>query len=144
MNHEVLKKELRYRTARSSGSGGQNVNKVETKVEVLFDVMASAALEDAEKALIISKLENNLTKEGILSAVNQTERSQLSNRQLAEKKLIRMVEKALIQPEERKETSVPKAVLAYRAEAKKRQSDKKTTRQKVRLNYFDSGSDFLF
>ena len=142
MDIEILKKELTYRTARSGGSGGQNVNKVETKVEMLLDLNASFAFEEDEKALIFNKLDNQISKEGILSVVNQTERSQLANKILAEKKLIRLIEKALKQDPERKPSKTPHYVLRARAKQKQRQSEKKATRKKVRPN--DKGSDLFF
>ena len=127
MDIEILKKELTYRTARSGGKGGQNVNKVETKVEMLLDVTASAAFDYAEKELIFNRLENQISKEGILSVVNQTERSQLANRLLAEKKMIRNIEKALVVDAERKPTKTPPSV-----KGRGRKTNNKTPRKNQR------------
>ena len=142
MNIDLLKRELTYRTARSGGSGGQNVNKVETKVEVLLDVAASEVFSDEDKRLIFSSLENKISKEGILSAVNQTERSQLANKILAEKKLVKLVQKALIKEAERKPTMTPPSVVAARKRDKRQTAEKKATRKKVRIAP-DSDSDFF-
>ena len=130
MDATLLMQELTYRTSRSGGKGGQNVNKVETKVEVRFDVTASAALSDAEKELVSEKLANKISADGILSATNQTERSQLANKEKAEQKLLHWVEKALIQPKKRKRVRIPPEVKAARLESKRRRSDIKATRQK--------------
>ena len=140
MDIEILKKELTYRTARSGGKGGQNVNKVETKVEMLLDVTASAAFDYAEKKLIFNRLENQISKEGILSVVNQTERSQLANRLLAEKKMIRNIEKALVVDAERKPTKTPPSVKRARAKDKQQNAAKKSTRKKVNT---DGGFDLF-
>ncbi|MBK8193610.1 MAG: aminoacyl-tRNA hydrolase [Lewinellaceae bacterium] len=129
MDIELLKSELLYRTSRSGGKGGQNVNKVETKVEARFNVAASAALSEEEKALVLEKLANQVSGEGILSAVNQTERSQLSNKFLAEEKLVKLVEKALKKPKKRKPNRIPTAVKEARLEAKRRLSEKKAVRK---------------
>ena len=129
MNIEILQRELTFRTSRSGGKGGQNVNKVETKVELLLNVAASMAFSEAEKALIFKNLEPKISQEGILSAVHQTERSQLANRILAEKKLLRWLKKALQPPRVRRTTAVPFGKLMARAKAKRINSEKKANRR---------------
>ena len=141
MNVEILKNELQYRTARSGGKGGQNVNKVETKVEILFDVAASAVFTDAEKLLIFNTLANKISKEGILQVTHQTERSQLGNKQLAEKKLFNLLEKALVVEKERKPSKTPPSVIAHRKAEKRRTGEKKATRRKVKSD--DTGFDLF-
>jgi len=133
MNVELLKQELSYRTARSGGKGGQNVNKVETKAEALFDVAGSNALNEEEKALVFYNLANKISREGILAVTNQTERSQLMNKTLAEEKLLRYVEKALKKIKPRKPTKVPKSVVIKRLKAKKQTAEKKSNRSGGRI-----------
>lgn len=129
MDTERLLQEFTYRNSRSGGKGGQNVNKVETKVEARLEVAVSEALSEEEKALLLEKLAGRISAEGFLSVTNQTERSQLANKQKATEKLLKLVEKSLLKPKKRKRVPVPPEVKAARLEAKKRQSEKKAARR---------------
>lgn len=131
MDIELLKKELTFRTSRSGGSGGQNVNKVETKVEAMLDLNASLALTSDEKVLVFDRLANQITQFGVLQVVNQTERTQLANRQLAVKRLVKLVQKSLIQEKIRLKKPVPKSVVEARLNEKQHHATKKQTRKKV-------------
>ena len=114
MDAEQLISEFAYRTSRPGGKGGQNVNKVETKVEARFDVAASAALTEEEKTWLLEKLAGKISAEGILSVTNQTKRSQLANKTMAVQKLVRLVQTALVQPKKRKHTAMPAGAVAAR------------------------------
>ena len=89
MDQQQLEKELNFLTSRSSGSGGQHVNKTETKVEARFEVGASSALSPAEKRKVYSALSNRISKEGILAVSSDSRRSQVLNRGAAQKRLER-------------------------------------------------------
>jgi len=121
--------EIFFKTARSGGSGGQNVNKVETMAEALWAVAASRFFTDEEKELIQEKLKNKINKDGFLAVKSSETRSQLENKHIAQQKMEQLVAKSLIKPKKRKPTKPSKAAKEKRLEGKKKESLKKEMRR---------------
>lgn len=121
--------ELSYKTSRSSGSGGQNVNKVETSVIVLWKVEDSAVFTEIEKERIALKLKNRINLEGILQLTVSESRTQLQNKKIATEKILDLVNKSLIVPKKRIATKPNKAKIEKRLESKKKLSEKKENRK---------------
>ncbi len=115
--------ELSFRTARSGGKGGQNVNKVETKVELLFNITESPSLTDEEKERAITKLGTRVDSDGIFRLVSQESRSQSKNKELAIERFIEDMKVALKKRKKRVPTKTPTAVKEKRLETKKRRSE---------------------
>jgi ribosome-associated protein len=132
MNNLDLDKELKFRTSKSSGAGGQHVNKVETRVELLFDVNASEVLSGMEKKMVWQKLANRINSEGVLLLANDSERSQLRNKKSVIKRFYGLLTTALTPEPKRKLTKTPKAVERKRLATKKQTSEKKALRKKVK------------
>lgn len=126
-----LEKELAFITSRSSGPGGQNVNKVNTKVTLKFDVMASEALDEEQKDLMLKKLATRLTKDGVLMLTAQDKRSQVQNKEAVLTKLDHLLTKIFTPRKARKATKPGKAAKDKRIKEKKQRSEKKQWRQKL-------------
>lgn len=122
-------KELSFKTSRSSGAGGQNVNKVETAVTVLWKVDASEFFSDDEKEMIQNKLKNRINADGFLLMSVSESRTQLMNKNKAIEKIIETVNKALIVPKKRTATKPSRAQKQKRLDNKKKNSDKKENRR---------------
>ena len=121
--------ELTYKTSRSSGAGGQNVNKVETSVTVLWKVEESLVFSDEEKVLIQEKLKNRINSDGILQVSSSEARTQVQNRKIAIEKILDLVNKSLIIPKKRLKTKPSKAQVEKRIQTKKKLSEKKENRR---------------
>jgi len=123
--------EFTFTASRSSGPGGQNVNKVSTRVELRFDVMGSTLLSAEEKEIILLKLAKKINSEGELILVAQTDRSQLKNKENVIEKFYALLTKALTPIKKRKPTRPTRAAKEKRLEEKQIQSEKKERRKKV-------------
>jgi ribosome-associated protein len=130
MEQEKILSELNFKAVRSSGAGGQNVNKVSSKVVLAYDLKASQALSEEEKALIETKLAARLTSDLILILNCDEDRSQLKNKVIVIKRFLDLIKKALVVAKPRKATKVPKAVIKKRIKDKKNLSEIKASRKK--------------
>ena len=133
MNFDTIKKEITYKAVRSSGAGGQNVNKVSTKVIISFSPINSLGLNDFEKELIQQKLNTKISVEGTILIASSQTRSQLKNKEIALNKLFELLQAALKVQEKRIATKIPKRVIKKRLEDKKNQSFKKIMRKNINL-----------
>lgn len=130
MKTDEIRKEIQVQTSRSGGKGGQNVNKVETQVEIRWHIPSSALFNEEEKKLLIDKLTPKLTKDHTLIIRSNAARTQLENRSIALAKLEKLLQHLLKQNKKRIKTKVPKGVVEKRLNSKKKRSEIKSLRQK--------------
>ncbi len=134
MNREGIIQELKFKAVRSSGAGGQHVNKVSSKVELTFDLENSMALTDLEKNRLLKKLSSKLSKENILLLQCEETRSQHKNKELVIKKLLETLEANLVVPKRRRKTKPTRSAIEKRLKRKKKAALKKLNRGKPRLD----------
>ncbi len=130
MNKDLILQELKFKAVRSGGAGGQHVNKVSTKVELTLNLASSKAFNDSEKERLYKKLNKRLTSENKLLVQCDESRSQHKNREIAEDRLLKLIEEALKIPKKRKKTSPSKASVEKRLKSKRVVAKKKTSRKK--------------
>jgi ribosome-associated protein len=124
--------ELQYRTARSSGPGGQHVNKSETQIELMFDVAHSPSLSDVQRDQLLQRLANLIDKEGVLHLTSQSERSQLRNREIVTTRFRQLLAQALRVPKKRRPTKPTAASKERRIQSKKQRGQVKKLRKLTR------------
>lgn len=130
MEKQKLIQELQFKAVRSSGAGGQNVNKVSSKVVLTFDLQHSHALTEEEKVVLENKLANRLTSEQLLILQCDEDRSQLKNKAIVTKRFLSIIREGLLVPKERKATKVPKSAIRKRIKEKKNIAEIKKNRRK--------------
>lgn len=130
MDNEKIISELSFKAVRSSGAGGQNVNKVSSKVVLTFDLEASQVLSEEEKALLKDNLSSRLTSENILILNCDEDRSQIKNKEIVIKRFLEIIKKGLFVPKIRKATKIPKSVIKKRIKDKKSVSETKKNRKR--------------
>lgn len=133
MNKEIIFSELQFKAVRSSGAGGQHVNKTSSKVELYFDLKNSAGFDEKERELLLKNLSTRLTKEAILILSSGESRSQHTNKDKVIKRFFKILEKGVIVPKKRKPSRMSKAQKLKRLSNKKKHSAKKSLRKKPDL-----------
>ena len=128
-----LLSELSYKAVRSSGAGGQNVNKVSSKVVLTFDFSKTEAFSEEELALLQLKLANRISSENLLILNCDEDRSQRKNKEIVTKRFLELIEKSLIVPKKRKPTRIPRSVIEKRIKAKKATGQIQQNRRKPEL-----------
>jgi ribosome-associated protein len=133
MKTDLILSELQFKAVRSSGAGGQNVNKVSSKVVLTFNVNSSQALSEDEKELLTTKLTSKLSSENLLILNCDEDRSQLRNKEIVIKRFLELITKSLLVPKKRKVTKIPRSVIEKRIKAKRNLSEIKQNRRKPDL-----------
>ncbi|MBN2070096.1 MAG: aminoacyl-tRNA hydrolase [Candidatus Krumholzibacteriota bacterium] len=134
---EIPDDEIHFSFARSSKPGGQNVNKVNTKVLLTFDILSSSALDPDQISLIRQRLSGRINKAGVLRVSSQKHRTQMANRQAALERFIELVREALIPELERKRPGLPRSIKEYRLREKKKRGELKKNRTRPQPVDFD-------
>lgn len=127
----IPESELSFIASRSAGPGGQNVNKVNSRITLRFDVAQSPSLGEAQRARVLQRLATRINSEGVLQLSSQTERTQAGNRKLAVERFVELLQGAIREKPRRKKTRVSRAVKEKRLEDKKRLSQRKEGRRKM-------------
>jgi len=130
-----IRPEINIKTSRSGGPGGQHVNKTETRVQLFLDITNSQLLSEEEKGILLRKLKSKLTPEGVLVISADSARSQIKNREIAFKKLERIISRAFTKKKKRKNTKPTRASKEKRLKKKRQHSEKKGRRGKYRGEY---------
>lgn len=133
IDRDILMKECVFKTSRSGGKGGQNVNKIDSKVEVVFNIEASEIFDAVQKTLLNESLQNKIDNAGNVHAVSQTARGQLENKEFAVDRMIKLLQDGLKVQKPRKPTKIPKSVIQKRIETKLVVSEKKKNRQRPEI-----------
>ncbi len=134
IDHTLLLKEVVFSTSRSGGAGGQHVNKVESKVSLYWNLLASPSVTSHQRARLASKLANRLNKEGVLQLDASDTRSQVKNKELVIQRFLALVENALKVDKKRIATKIPKSKVLDRLDRKKKNAQKKSLRGKIDLD----------
>jgi ribosome-associated protein len=131
MNEVIITTELNFKAIRSSGAGGQNVNKVSSKIVLIFDVATSQGLNENEKLLLYTKLKTKISQENLLILTCDEDRSQFKNKKIIIKRFFEMIENALVLPKVRKATKISKGANEKRIQEKKKAGEIKAGRKKL-------------
>lgn len=133
-DEQLIVKELNFKAIRSSGSGGQHVNKTSSKVELQFDLLNSTALSNEQKELLLKKLTPRLTKNAELILQCGDSRSQHKNKAIIINRFLQLIRSNLIEDKERIPTKIPKAVIKKRLSDKRKASEKKANRKPPKID----------